>query len=330
MKFKWFIGIDISKKTLDATLYDKVCLKKSEHIKVSNNIKGFRELITWLNKQGCLLDELLICMEHTGIYGNDLAVFLDQKHIAYSMVSPLHIKRSLGLTRGKNDKVDSFQISRFCYLHREELELSKLPSVTIQKMRCLINERERLVKMQTTEKLVLKELKGQTSATSIERVKARLTYFAKDICSIEKEMKQIIETDEEIHKNYILIRSVIGIGLINAVLFIIYSNNFHGFSNARKYACYSGVAPFENSSGTSILGKARVSHLANKRLKSNLSNGARSAVQNDPELHLYYNRKAQEGKEHGIIMNAVKFKLITRVFAVVNRGTPFVKMRQAG
>jgi len=70
--------------------------------------------------------------------------------------------------------------------------------------------------------------------------------------------------------------------------------------------------------------------LANKRIKANLSNGARSAVQNDPELRLYYDRKAEEGKEHGVIMNAVKFKLITRVFAVVNRGTPFVRIRQSG
>ena len=330
MKFKWFIGVDISKKTLDATLYDKVCLKKSKHIKVSNNLKGFRELITCVEKQGSLLDELLICMEHTGVYGNDLAVFLDQKHIAYSMVPPLHIKRSLGLTRGKNDKVDSFQISRFCYLHREELRLSKYPSVTIQKLRGLINERERLVKMQTTEKQVLKELKAQSSGSTIERLKARLSHFAKDINSIEREIEQIINADADIQKNYILTRSVTGIGLVNAVLFIIYSNNFQGFADARKYACYSGIAPFENSSGTSIRGKTRVSHLANKRLKANLSNGARSAVQNDPELRLYYKRKANEGKEHGIIMNAIKFKLITRVFAVVNRGTPFVKMRQAG
>jgi len=61
-----------------------------------------------------------------------------------------------------------------------------------------------------------------------------------------------------------------------------------------------------------------------------LNNAARTAVQNDPELRLYHDRKAKEGKEHGVIMNAVKFKLITRVFAVVNRGTPFVKMSQAG
>jgi transposase len=308
MKFKWFVGVDISKKTLDITLFDKMALKKSPHIVVSNNLKGFRGILKWLKKQTLSLSEFLICMEHTGVYGYDLAIFLDKRHIAYSMVSPLHIKRSLGLTRGKNDKVDSFLISRFCYLHREELALSKLPLVTIQKLRGLINERERLVKMQTTEKQVLKELKGQNSETSIERIRARLSYFGRDIDLIENEMKQIIDADVDIQKTYTLIRSIIGIGLINAVLFIVYSNNFQGFTDARKYA----------------------SHLANKRLKANLSNGARSAVQNDPELHLYYTRKAQEGKVHGVIMNAIKFKLITRVFAVVNRGTPFVKMRQAG
>ena len=208
--------------------------------------------------------------------------------------------------------------------------LSKLPLVTIKKLRGLINERERIVKMQTTEKIVLKELKIQNSSTTIERIKIRLSIFARDIALIEREMKQVIKNEDVVFNNYLLVRSIIGIGLVNSILFIIYSNNFQGFDNARKYACYSGIAPFENTSGTSIRGKTRVSHLANKRLKANLSNAARSAIQNDPELRKYYDRKAKEGKDHGIIMNAVKFKLVTRVFAVVKRGTPFVKMRQAG
>ncbi len=330
MKFKWFIGIDISKKTLDATLFDKGGLKKSKHVVVNNNLKGYKELVKWIKQSIPALSELFICMEHTGVYGNEFAVFLDGKGISFSMVSPLHIKRSLGLTRGKNDKVDSFQIARFCYLHREELKLSKLPSVTIKKLRGLINERERIIKMQTTEKIVLKELKTQNSSTTIKRIKIRLSNFAHDIILIEKEMEQVIENDDAVYNNYSLARSVVGIGLVNSILFIIYSNNFQGFEDARQYACYSGVAPFENTSGTSIRGRTRVSHLANKRLKTNLSNAARSAVQNDPELRKYYDRKVKEGKEHGVVMNAVKFKLITRVFAVVNRGTPFVKMRQAG
>ncbi len=330
MRFEKFIGIDISKKTLDVTLYDNQGIKKSPYIHVANNIKGFDKIISWLKKRFVRLNSVLICMEHTGVYGIDLAVFLETTKIAYSMVSPLHIKRSLGLTRGKNDKVDSYQISRFCYLHRDEMKLSELPSAAIQKLRGLINERERLVKMQTVEKQILKELRKINSGTTIKRVKARIILFSGDISLIEKEIEQIIKSETEIYNNYTLIRSVVGIGLVNAVLFIIYSNNFHGFTDARKYACYSGVAPFENSSGTSIRGKTKVSHLANKRLKANLSNGARSAVQNDPELQIYYNRKAKEGKEHGVIMNAIKFKLITRVFAVVNRGTPYVRMRQAG
>ena len=56
--------------------------------------------------------------------------------------------------------------------------------------------------MQTTEKLVLKELKRQTSALSHKRVKDRLIFFTKDISSLESEMKQIIKVEEEIHKNY--------------------------------------------------------------------------------------------------------------------------------
>jgi len=330
MKFKWFIGIDISKKTLDTTLYDYVGKKKSKHVKTKNETTGFSEIIKWLNKNGINEKHTLFCMEHTGVYGIDLCVFMERYNLAYSMVSPLHIKRSLGLTRGKNDKVDSYQISRFCYLHRDELKLSKLPLAAIQKLRGLINERERLVKMQTVEKQVFKELKETSGSSTLKRVKERINLFASDISLIEKELEQIMKAEAVIYNNYILIRSVTGIGLVNAVLFIVYSNNFQGFADARKYACYSGIAPFENRSGTSIIGKTRVSHLANRRLKANLSNGARSAVQNDPELRLYYERKAKEGKEHGVIMNAIKFKLTTRVFAVVNRGTPFVKIRKAG
>jgi transposase len=330
MKFKWYVGIDISKKTIDATLFDKILQKKSQHRVFSNKQIGFKDLIEWLVSNDIQLEELILCMEHTGVYGNDLAIFLAENHIAFSMVSPLHIKRSLGLTRGKNDKVDSFLIARFCYLHRDELQLTNLPIIVIQKLRGLLNERERLVKMQVTEKLVLKELKMQNSEASTERISARLAYFANDIKIIESEIEQTIQSESAIKKNYDLIRSVIGIGMVNAVLFIIYSSNFEGFTDARKYACYGGIAPFEKSSGTSIRGKTQVSHLANMRIKVNLSNGARSAVQNDPELRLYYDRKAKEGKEHGVIMNAVKFKLITRVFAVVKRGTPYVKMRQAG
>ena len=330
MKRKWFFGIDVSKETLDVTLYVKEHGPKSPHRQFENNESGYRAIIKWLIDLNVDPEFSLFCLEHTGIYSIGVSLFFEQEKMSYSLVSALHIKRSLGLVRGKNDKIDSYQISRFCNLHREELPLTKLPMEPIRILKGLVNERERLVKMQRTEKIVLGELKSISTDNAAIRIENRINIFAADINAIEQEIQQIIKADPSMSRNFELTKSIIGIGLVNAVLFIIYTCNYTVFIDARKYACYGGIAPFENASGTSLRGKTKVSHLANKRIKVNLTNAARSAIQNDPELKIYYNRKAKEGKEHGVIMNAIKFKLIMRVFAVVKRGTPFVKMRQAG
>lgn len=330
MKFKWFLGIDISKLTLDITLYNEANEKKSAHLQIENNTKGFSILLTWLKKQKADIDTSIFCMEHTGIYGLDIQVFLEEKSIAYSAVSPYEIKHSMGTSRGKNDKIDSFKISAYCHLHAQKLKLSKLPSKKTRTLKLLLNERNRIVKMQTIEKQTLSEFKKISTNLSVKRSEGRLRDFSEQIKQIERELETEIAEEPELKKNYNLAKSVTGIGLVNAISFLIYTNNFKGFDDGRKYACYCGVAPFEEQSGTSINGKTKVSHIANKKIKTSLTQGARSAVQNDPELKIYYNRKTEEGKHHGSIMNAVKFKLILRVFAVIKRGTPYVKLRNAG
>jgi hypothetical protein len=55
-----------------------------------------------------------------------------------------------------------------------------------------------------------------------------------------------------------------------------------------------------------------------------LNNGANSASTWDPEIRKYYERKIDEGKDHKLVLNAVACKLVSRVFAVVNRKTPYV------
>jgi transposase len=329
MNYNWFVGIDVSKKTLDLVLYKKELQKKSPHYQVSNNSKGFRAIIKWLKEQKVTLQDTLFCMEHTGIYGVEIAGFLNNK-ANYCIESSLHIKRSLGLIRGKSDKIDAYQIARFCFLHREELKPAKLPTKSLILLKSLIKERERLVKIRAIDKSIITELNYQPNRACIERTKNRLNFINTDIEQIESEIKKVISENMELERNYNLATSVTGIGLVNGVMFILFTNNFKSITEARKYACYSGVAPFEHTSGISIHGKTRTSKLANKTIKVNLTNGARSAIINDPEIKLYYKRKREEGKEHGTVMNAVKFKLITRVFATVKRGTPYVKLRKAG
>lgn len=59
-------------------------------------------------------------------------------------------------------------------------------------------------------------------------------------------------------------------------------------------------------------------------MKSLLNMGAVNAKRTDPELRTYFARKKAEGKHGMLIINAVRNKLVQRIFAVVNRGSPFV------
>jgi transposase len=329
MKRNWFIGIDISKKTLDVVIYDQENQKSSKHFKVNNELKGFKEMIKTLKAEGVVFKKAFICLEYCGIYGLELGLFLEGK-IEFRFCSPLHIKRSLGLTRGKNDKLDAHKIAWFSYLFRDELSPSKMPTETMLRLKSLMGERYRVVKASATEKQVLRELSRQLDIKSIRRIKRRLKILAADIKAIENEVKELIQNSLALKKNYELLISITGIALVNATMMILCTNNFEGITNARAFACYCGVAPFEYSSGTSIRGKTKVSNLANKRMKTDLTNAARSAIVHDPEMRIYYKRKRAEGKEYGTVINAVKFKIITRAFAVIKRGTPFVKLRQAG
>lgn len=328
-RFSNFVGIDVSKKTLDVVLFNVELKNKSPHTRVSNDPTGFTKLMKWLESNSAVPAETLFCLEYTGIYSYAITTFFNEQKLHFSLVSPLHMKRSIGLTRGKNDKADAYQISRFCYNNRDEIVCTKSSLEEIKKIKSLISERTRIIKLRSVSKVIISE-KEYYNQGQIKRAKGLISIFQKQIKEIESEIESLIESNFEIHKNYILMRSVTGIGLITAAMIIAYTNNLENISDARKFASYSGVAPFEHTSGTSVKGKTRVSTFANKKIKGALSNGARAAVIHDPELKIYYERKLKEGKEYGVVMNAVKFKMITRVFATVKRGTPYVKLRQAG
>jgi transposase len=148
----------------------------------------------------------------------------------------------------------------------------------------------------------------------------------KQIENIEKEVDILLEESPAIMDNFKLVTSITGIGRQTALLLIVVTNNFLWFNDHRKLASYAGIAPFPYTSGTSIKGRNKVSPLANKKLKSLLSSCAVSAIRNDPEMKIYFNRRTESGKHKMNTINAVRNKLLSRVFAVVRRRTPFVSL----
>lgn len=75
-------------------------------------------------------------------------------------------------------------------------------------------------------------------------------------------------------------------------------------------------------------GKTRVSPCADKKMKSLLHLSILTAMKYEKELALYYQRKKSEGKYSLVVLNALKCRLLNRVFSVIQRKTPYVKTMQ--
>lgn len=328
MIFKEFIGIDVSKLTLD------VCIHSTQDSCVfENSEKGYRLLIKWISKQSKFTyEESLFIFEHTGLYSHNLSLFFTTSNLHFVILPGLEIKRSMGLVRGKDDKIDAKRIALYAFRRRDEIKPSKLPKELIIKMKQLLTLRNQLVKQRASLKTSLKEMSeilNQKCNKLLFQIPNRtIKALSKEINLIEYELKLLISTDEELDKQYKLICSVKGVGEQMALNMIVYTEGFQKFNNARQFAAYCGVAPFPHSSGSSIRGKERVSHLANKKLKSLINMCAMSAIQHSPEMKLYYQQKVLEGKNKMCIINNIRNKLLHRIFAVINRGTPYVEINK--
>lgn len=324
---KVFIGIDVSKDWIDYSVR-KADLQNSEPAKrVNNDLDSITKLCKYLHKNHGQ-ENIHVVFEHTGNFGLLLSCILESFDILYSTVPALEIKLSLGITRGKSDIVDASRIAEYAAINEHKLKPTKLPSEVLLQIKELLTYRLQLVKITVQLKNSLKAHKIASKISNlkniVEDIEQKLDGYKEDIEKIETQIKSLINQEPELKKNYGYITSVKGIGLMIAAYMIVTTNNFTAFDNPRKFNCYSGVAPFEHSSGSSIRGKTQTSNLANKTVKTLLYSGAMSAANHDPQMKKYYQRKRLEGKEHQTVINAIACKLISRAFATVKRQSNFV------
>ena len=259
-----------------------------------------------------------------------LSVFLHEEGIPFSMVGALDVKQSKGLARGKSDRKDAKTLALYASQRKESLAPTQLQTAEVSQLRQLIRLREKLMKHRTAYKNGVKDLQdiyAESESDFIRDTQQRMIdQITQEIERVERRMDEIIDTIPEWNQNVRLIRTVKGVGPVLARFLIIYTENFTRFTDPKKFACYAGIAPFEYSSGSSIKGRTRVHHCANKQLKSLLNVAAMSAIQQKGEYKEYYQRRAQAGKNNMSTLNVIRNKLLLRVFAVVRRQTPYVDL----
>ena len=325
-KYSVIFGVDISKLKLDIVGLNQVHEIVSDYVVIENTKKSITTFIKkYIKKYG--KEHIVFAFENTGVYGYHLGLVLTQLEIDYYNISALEIKRSMGIRRGKTDKSDSLMIAKYILSNHFDIELSSLPDSVFIELKLLYSQREKIVKTiksfgcnkETKAFLGKKEYKTVKKTTE-----SIVKSLQKNLKVIEQKIEEVITQDEKLKKTYNLVKSVPGVGPQTATYLLIVTRGFTCFNSARKLACYSGVAPFPFQSGSSVNGRTKVNHMADKKLKSLLSMCALNSKRFDYQMKTYFDKKVAEGKNKMLIINNIRNKVLQRIFAVVKRGTPYV------
>ena len=227
----------------------------------------------------------------------------------------------MGLRTGKDDKADSEMIAYYALRFRSKATLYKPLDGNMRSLRDLFLYRQSLVADRQTKLVSAKEKRHISSKSKVDNFIYRdaqkaIDLLTKSIKECERRMLEIIKAEEDMYRNYLHLISCKGVGLVTSVMLIIYTDNFKGW-NAKKMASYCGIAPFYESSGSSVFHKANTSGYSNRRLKGILTQAARSAITHNPTLRQYYQRMKAQGKPYGVILNNVNNKLVHILFSLV-------------
>lgn len=328
---RFFIGIDVSKPFFDASVMAVTDHQKQaiETARFDNTLEGLKAFTKWLKSFKVPMDQnTLVVIENTGIYHRLIWSYCNKKGLSLHIGNAAHIKWSFGIARGKSDKIDSIRLCKYACKETDALKAAPALNPVLMQLKDFMTSRTRLLSQINSNKQYIKELKN-INDPMVQKVVERahrtaIKGIAGSIRDIEALIHKIIAENPELKSNYDLLITVPGVGHLTAVYLICCTTNFSAKISGKQLACYAGVVPFEHSSGISIKGRNRISHMANKELKKMFHLSALSAIRCYPEFRMYYNRKIEEGKHPMSILNAIRNKIALRVVAVVNHQKPYV------
>ena len=330
---KIFIGIDFAKEKFDAALIEACGLHEfgtRQFWTFSNDRKGYRQFLKWVKgtASDALEAEMLFCGEDTGSCSLGLSNWLYGKGLDIWIENAYAIRHSSGIQRVKTDRADASMIAEYAWRHQDKAVIFEPLSESLSNLREVFLYRHKLVQQRVAMEVRKKDKLSLESSKATSFIKRKSNLL---IAQIDKAIKdcdtmidKIIADDPELAENYAIVTSIKGVARQNGACLLIYTNNFKRFDmDARKIACYYGVAPFGKESGSSVHSPARTSHFANKLIKSLLSQSAQIARIFCPEIKEYYEGLIKRGKKHSVAINNVKNKLLRIIVALVKKKTMY-------
>jgi transposase len=301
-----FIGIDVSKATLDVAAH-----ASGARLQAENSEQGLKQLCEQLAE---LAPELVV-MEATGGYERLCAAALAHAGLPVAVVNARQV-RAFALATGvlaKSDAVDARVLAHFAATVRPAVR--PLPDAQRAALDELIGRRRQLVGMLVMEKNRL----AQARTARVRRdIQSLVTILEKRIRGCDGELQQLIQASPIWREKEDLLRSFQAIGPVSARTLVVELPEL-GMLNRKQIASLVGVAPIARDSGNR---RGRRSICGGRgQVRAVLYMATVTAIRVNPQIRIFYERLKQAGKPFKVAIVACMRKLLTILNAMVRTQT---------
>lgn len=312
------LGIDVGKDTLEVALltpHERLHTKS-----VRNTEAGFRALVRWLSRLTDDSTSVRVCLEASGGYEEDVALFLSEQGLSVSLVNPRQTSAYAAsqMRRSKTDRADAALLARFC--QRERPPAWRPPSLAERQLRELTRGLEALKRERDRTKNRRDRAGHDAVASALEEL---IRALSKQIQALEAEIEAHLAAHPDLGRQRDLLVSIPGVGPLTAALVLAELGDISRFESARQAAAYAGLVPRHHESGTSVRRRTRLSKLGNSRLRRALYFPALSAMRHNEAVEVFATRLRAKGKAKMAVVGASMRKLLHICFGVLKNGTPF-------
>lgn len=325
---KFYVGIDISSEDYAVSVGVEPWKIVGKTAQFSNNPDGYTAMLAWLEQQGIQASQVVVCMEATGVYGEELAYYLVANRYRIAIEPPLKVKRAFFPYGHKNDRVDSQQIAEYSYRFYDELRFWQPREEILEQIQVLLSTREQFVRQKTAHMNSLKSIRRKVVKTPLAETlhEQNIQRLKKDIKVIEDEIRKLIDQDPGFGQMIALLTSITGVGLLLAVnimlIMLMFPETIH---NHKQMSAYLGICPYEHRSGSSIYKPDSSRFFGPERVRKLLYLASMSLREHDTQFKKYFLRKTAEGKSGRLVLNNIANKLVKIMCAVVRTKTPYIK-----
>ena len=323
-----YLGLDVAKAKLDACLLLDESHHKRKTKVVANTAHGVAELLLWAFKHGALQSTLHVIMEGTGVYHELAALVLSDAGVMVSIVNPAQVKdfgRGLAV-RTKTDTTDSVVLARYGALLKPKAWMP--PSLEARVLTALLARRDAIA--QDLQRERNRQEKTDISQAStlglINRVQQSLhdsiLFLSEQLNKLQQDIDDHIKGHPQLQADMRLLQSIPAVGdkVGGQMLAVMHS---HPFATAEQLAAYLGLVPVERQSGSSLMGKARLSKAGPARVRAVLFMAAIVAKQYNPHVKALYDRLIAKGKSKMSALGAAMRKLVHLCFGVLKTQRPY-------